>query len=86
MVRDESSQLSIVIQDDGIGFEPADLDDQRFGLRGMQERAEQIGARLRVDSKVGQGTKVTVSGEPLICCSTPDRSGTPCCAEHRAHR
>jgi signal transduction histidine kinase len=58
---DESSPLSIVIQDDGIGFEPEDLDDQRFGLRGMQERAEQIGARLRVDSKVGRGTRVTVT-------------------------
>ncbi|HEY3341115.1 MAG TPA: sensor histidine kinase, partial [Anaerolineae bacterium] len=60
-LQDASPQISIIIQDDGIGFEPADLDDQRFGLRGMNERAEQIGARLRVDSKAGTGTKVTIS-------------------------
>lgn len=60
-VTDPTPQVTIIIQDDGIGFEPADLDDQRFGLRGMQERAEQISAHLRVDSKVGQGTRVTVA-------------------------
>jgi signal transduction histidine kinase len=58
---DESTDLSIILQDDGIGFEPADLDDLRFGLRGMQERAEQIGARLRIDSNAGHGTTVMIT-------------------------
>jgi signal transduction histidine kinase len=55
------AQITLIIQDDGIGFEYADVADQRFGLRGMQERAEQIGAHLRVDSKTNHGTRVTIT-------------------------
>jgi signal transduction histidine kinase len=29
-------------------------------MRGMRERADMIGARLRIDSVVGGGTRVTV--------------------------
>jgi signal transduction histidine kinase len=49
------------IQDDGIGFDAADLADQRFGLQGMRERAELIGGHLRLDSVAGEGTQVTVT-------------------------
>jgi signal transduction histidine kinase len=57
----EREQATLVIRDDGIGFDVSELDDDRFGLRGMRERAELIGAHLRLDSVVGQGTTVTVS-------------------------
>ncbi len=50
----------ISIKDDGIGFDVTALEDDRFGLRGMRERAELIGAHLRVDSAAGHGTTVTV--------------------------
>lgn len=57
--------LTIQVQDDGAGFDAAALGDDlsggRFGLRGMRERAEQIGAHVRVDSVVGKGTLVTVT-------------------------
>jgi len=53
--------LALTIEDDGIGFDPIELDDQKFGLRGMRERADLIGARLRVDSAAGGGTRVTVA-------------------------
>jgi signal transduction histidine kinase len=57
----DAKPLTLIVSDDGSGFDVSALDDQRFGLRGMQERAEQIGAHLRIDSTVGQGTRVTVT-------------------------
>jgi signal transduction histidine kinase len=53
--------LTIGVKDDGVGFNVAALDDERFGLRGMRERAELIGAHLRLDSMLGAGTTVTVT-------------------------
>ena len=55
-----------MIRDDGRGFDEAQVDEaERFGLQGMYERAEMIGAQLSVESKVGQGTVVqlTMSNE-----------------------
>lgn len=55
------SGVSIRVQDDGVGFDVSMLDNEWFGLRGMRERAEMIGAHLRVDSSAGKGTIVTVT-------------------------
>ena len=52
--------LELVVQDDGSGFDPA-APTSRLGLGIMHERAESIGAELRVDSAPGQGTTVSVS-------------------------
>jgi signal transduction histidine kinase len=53
----------MTIKDDGRGFEGS-LDVYRqnghFGLTGMRERAEQIGARLTVTSAKGKGTEIRV--------------------------
>jgi two-component system, chemotaxis family, CheB/CheR fusion protein len=49
----------MVVEDDGIGFEPADDgNDGGFGLSGMRERARLVGATLQVESTAGQGTSV----------------------------
>ena len=53
-------QITMLIGDDGRGF---DADRQRFGhfgIVGMLERAKEIGANLSIDSKVGQGTALSV--------------------------
>jgi signal transduction histidine kinase len=57
----EPRLVSLSIADDGAGFDTSTLDDGRFGLRGMRERAELIGAHLRVDSAPGRGTRVSVT-------------------------
>jgi signal transduction histidine kinase len=62
-----NGQLLLEIRDDGRGFDEAQVDEaERFGLQGMYERAEMIGAQLSVESKVGQGTAVqlTMSNKP----------------------
>jgi NarL family two-component system sensor histidine kinase YdfH len=54
--------LQIMIQDDGVGFDPVEARGQqdRFGLAGMEERAQRIGGALLVESAVGEGTTVTL--------------------------
>jgi signal transduction histidine kinase len=56
-----SSELRISVRDNGRGIDPRELKWGRsghWGLQGMRERAEYIGARLRVLSRVALGTEV----------------------------
>ena len=48
------------VRDDGTGFDPAVRDDERFGLRGMEERARLAGGVLRVESGARSGTLIEV--------------------------
>ena len=53
----------IEIQDDGKGFGPQDGNgnsSSHYGLRGMRERSESIGADFQITSQPGQGTRVSV--------------------------
>jgi signal transduction histidine kinase len=57
------NQLMVFIHDDGRGFELPDRVDAlsdlgHFGLIGMRERAELIGARLTIHSSSGAGTTI----------------------------
>jgi signal transduction histidine kinase len=55
------TELRIIVRDNGCGIDPQGLRWGRNGhrgLEGMRERAERIGARLRVWSGVGVGTEV----------------------------
>lgn len=52
--------LVVTIADDGRGFDVDALQPGHYGLRGMREQAELIGARLDVASRPGQGTRVTI--------------------------
>jgi signal transduction histidine kinase len=60
IVEREGEQLKITVEDDGCGFDPTDALAQsgHHGLRIMRERAEEIGARLEVDSQPGCGTRI----------------------------
>jgi signal transduction histidine kinase len=46
--------------DDGDGFDPTYEPEGHFGLMGMRERADKIGAKITFESKTGEGTTVTV--------------------------
>ncbi len=57
-------QLRILVRDDGRGIEPEVLVSGReghWGLSGMRERAEVIGACLKLFSRAGAGTEVELS-------------------------
>lgn len=46
------------VRDNGCGFNPAELPPDRLGIRIMNERAEAIGADLRMSSRPGSGTGI----------------------------
>jgi signal transduction histidine kinase len=53
--------LTLEVADNGIGFDPQmPIVQSGFGLSGMRERAEQIGAQLSIHSEAGQGVQVKV--------------------------
>ena len=59
-----SKHLRILVRDNGCGIDPQVLRSGReghWGLSGMRERAGEIGARLKVWSRVGGGTEVELS-------------------------
>jgi signal transduction histidine kinase/ligand-binding sensor domain-containing protein len=59
----QRKKLRMTIADDGRGFtreENSSGPDGHFGLKGMQERADQIDAELIVKSAPGHGTQVSV--------------------------
>ncbi|HEY9609304.1 GAF domain-containing sensor histidine kinase [Allocoleopsis sp.] len=58
----EGTQLILRVQDNGQGFDlESPCFSTGFGLLGMRERADRIGAKLAVNSQSGKGTEVVVS-------------------------
>jgi len=57
-------QLRVLVRDDGRGIDPHVLRSGReghWGIPGMRERAEEIGASLKLWSRAGAGTEVELS-------------------------
>jgi signal transduction histidine kinase len=54
-------EVSVVVQDDGVGFDPAAraIAARRLGLTSMRERVESLGGRFEVVSAPGKGTTVS---------------------------
>ncbi len=62
-LRPAGSSVEVVIEDDGVGFDPDGLrrtDLPRFGMATMRERAEAVGGTFEVTAGPGEGTRVTV--------------------------
>jgi PAS domain S-box-containing protein len=59
-LQQPDSMLLIEIEDRGIGFDPARIEDHHFGLEGIRERARLIGGKATIRSFVGRGTIVSV--------------------------
>ncbi|MBC7881980.1 MAG: AAA family ATPase [Anaerolineae bacterium] len=56
------AQCTLRIKDNGRGFGLGNASlSSGFGLLGMSERAERIGAQLRIESQPGQGTEIIVT-------------------------
>src|SRR6185503_1097061 len=54
--------LRLTVEDDGVGFDPVRprAGAPTYGVITMRERAEAVGADLRIESLPGQGTRVVV--------------------------
>jgi PAS domain S-box-containing protein len=55
----DSDAVRLELRDNGEGFLVDTVNGEGFGLIGMKERAEQIGATLEVSSEPGGGTRIT---------------------------
>ena len=59
----EEKGLYIFITDDGIGFDSQKCyasGARHFGLVGMKQRAELIGAKIEISSEIGEGTQLSI--------------------------
>jgi signal transduction histidine kinase len=52
--------VSVVVEDDGTGFDPDAPTTGRLGLLGMRERVELVRGEIDVESRPGAGTTVAV--------------------------
>ena len=50
--------MNLFIKDDGLGFDPGSITPEHLGIAIMRERANSIGASLKIESQLGQGTTV----------------------------
>jgi signal transduction histidine kinase len=60
----EDQSLVLDISDNGTGFDPWQISNWRpphFGLNSIGERAEKIGASLKIESRPGKGTHILVN-------------------------
>jgi signal transduction histidine kinase len=57
----DGSHLELRVEDNGIGFDPGALRPGHYGILGLREQAELIGAELRIASKPNEGTTICIS-------------------------
>ncbi len=62
-VRWDSAGARLTVSDDGRGFDPERVSQDHLGLGIMRERAQAIGAALRIAGGPGRGTTVEVAWE-----------------------
>jgi len=70
--------LLVAVRDDGCGIDPQVLQsgrDGHWGLSGMRERAEKVGAKLLVLSRPGAGTEVELSIPGSVAFETASTDG-----------
>jgi signal transduction histidine kinase len=62
-LRDESDALRLVVEDDGVGFDPTDVTRSarrgaHLGLLGMTERVRSAGGTIELESRPGAGSRI----------------------------
>lgn len=53
-------EITLMVKDDGKGFNTDGLTDDGIGLKSVQKRADDIKARLQINSSPGKGTCVSI--------------------------
>lgn len=60
LIQDEG-RIRLEVRDDGVGFDPKNVPEDRFGVRGIVERARLFGGSAKIRSAPGHGTLIAVS-------------------------
>lgn len=69
----------LLVEDDGVGFDnvrPAGNPGEHIGLSIMEERARRVGAEIRIESELGEGTRVELTYNPGINPHTSEQKET----------
>lgn len=65
IVRRNFGKIGVEVVDDGIGFDPVNepnvQSERHVGLKIMRERAHRVGGECQITSKIGEGTRVTLT-------------------------
>jgi signal transduction histidine kinase len=87
VLKHEKTVLELVIQDDGIGFDPAAVlsEASGLGLHGMQERVALLGGSVEIQSRRGHGTTIRARIPASIAPSTA-KNAEPVPGVGRSHR
>lgn len=64
-VQREGNEIRINVEDDGVGFDISQINSHlgksgSFGLFNIRERLNYIGGKLKIDSKIGNGTRISL--------------------------
>ncbi|MCB1772100.1 MAG: GAF domain-containing protein, partial [Gammaproteobacteria bacterium] len=62
-----NDHYSLLVEDDGVGFEDTAKQGnpgEHIGLSIMEERARRLGGQLRIESEVGEGTRIELTYQP----------------------
>ena len=60
LLEQTSAGVHVRVSDDGRGFDPAKVSDDRFGLEGVRQRCRLAGVEPRIESAPGRGTTIDV--------------------------
>lgn len=64
-IRQEGPALSVILEDNGKGFDPAQANTERNGLSNMAQRMKDLGGVYQINSKPGAGCRVELK-IPLV--------------------
>ena len=57
--KGEDDSIHLLVEDDGIGFDPHQVESgNHFGLQLIRERAQAAGGAVHIDSLLGSGTRI----------------------------
>lgn len=66
VMEEEDGSYTLMIQDNGLGFDPESAFPGHLGLQSMRERMADLGGSLAITSSLGQGTRVVIRTTPQI--------------------
>jgi signal transduction histidine kinase len=81
-LQQSARSLLVTIDDDGVGFDLAEVERERarrgLGLIGIRERVAQLHGTLRIETAPGRGTCVTVELPALLVVPGAQAAGPEC--------
>ena len=72
----EDDHLRVRVEDDGVGFNTADIEGvmRKFGLFSIRQRLAEFGGQLELESKRRRGTRATLTAPLDRSCERPIRN------------